>query len=187
MSSVFRAAHEPTSSACANALDADASSASTTSAERRSVTIVAEHGVGSHLEPSASFLKCELTMKWLRQIPRIVDHGGDDEHLAAAEMATTSKYSVTVAFSLYGTPFFRRYPARMFVVTTVSDPPAGQEHRVRLPRSHCAVESPCHVGVPAARCGGPEPEEPRLRAGVHVDPQCVVVLPGDVNAEPAAA
>ena len=46
---------------------------------------MAEHGVGSHLEPSASFLKCELTMKWLQQIPRIVDHRGDDQHLATVE------------------------------------------------------------------------------------------------------
>ena len=42
-----------------------APTAATSSAERRSapsVHHVAEHGVGSHLEASASFLKCELTM-----------------------------------------------------------------------------------------------------------------------------
>ena len=32
---------------------------------------------------------------------------------------------MTVAFSLYGTPFLRRYPARRLVVTTLSDPFRG--------------------------------------------------------------
>src|SRR5262245_18823369 len=69
----------------------------------------------------------------------------------------TSKYSVTFAFSLYGTPFFRRYPARMFVVTTVSDPARGPAPPglPRPPRSHWAADWPCQVGGPADAAGGP--------------------------------
>src|SRR5207244_11051483 len=59
----------------------------------------------------------------------------------------TSKCSVTVARSLYGTPFFRRYPARRFDVTTRRLPPPPPP----LPpvtRSHVAVDSPCQLRGP---------------------------------------
>src|SRR6478735_6593787 len=82
-------------------------------------------------------------------------------------------YSVIDASSLYGTPFFRRYPSRNRVVTTLSDPPsvmapvgggpprkplppppgtvgligvgAGPAPRPRCGPCHSATEKPCHV------------------------------------------
>src|SRR2546422_727063 len=57
------------------------------------------------------------------------------------------KYSVSTAFALYGTPFFRKYPGFSFVVTTFSEPCFGdaaslgvhrQIHHVALRRRHHA-------------------------------------------------
>src|SRR3954468_3132843 len=53
-----------------------------------------------------------------------------------------SKCSDTVARSLYGTPFLRRYPARRRDVTTLKLPPWSGA----VTRSQCAIDSPCHVG-----------------------------------------
>src|SRR5215475_12199357 len=90
-----------------------------------------------------------------------------------------SKCSASVAFSLYGTPLFRKYPSRKFVVLTLSEPPSnivalrgGAPRRPAPPppggrpasrdsetrasatafrpgRSHSAFETPCHVFSPA--------------------------------------
>src|SRR5215470_7402309 len=83
---------------------------------------IAVHGLGSHLEPSASFLKCELTIygrcRYCGSSTTVVTISTCPPDGCGA----TSKYSVTVASALYGTPFRRRYPGRTFVVTTVSDP-----------------------------------------------------------------
>src|SRR4051812_29907061 len=53
-----------------------------------------------------------------------------------------SKCSDTVARSLYGTPFLRRYPARRRDVTTLRLPPWSGA----ATRSQRAIDSPCHVG-----------------------------------------
>src|SRR5262249_8967302 len=61
---------------------------------------VAEHAVGSHLEPSASFLNCELTMKGCRR------YFGSSTVVVTTSSAPSfgsgarSKYSETLAFSL---------------------------------------------------------------------------------------
>ena len=44
---------------------------------------VDEHGVGSHLEPSGSFLKCGLTTYGAFRVHRILDDRGDEEERAA--------------------------------------------------------------------------------------------------------
>src|SRR6185436_6152001 len=116
---------------------------------------VDEHGVGSHFEPSGSFLKCGL-----------VTYGAFRYTGSSTTMLTRSswppwgsgarsKCSVTVVRSLYGTPFFRRYPARRFDVTTRRLLPPS----VPDVRSHCALDSPCHVPAFAlSRFGEAEPE-----------------------------
>src|SRR3954470_1674903 len=53
-----------------------------------------------------------------------------------------SKCSDTVARSLYGTPFLRRYPARRCDVTTLRLPPRSGA----ATRSQRAIDSPCQVG-----------------------------------------
>src|SRR5262249_4665434 len=67
-----------------------------------------EHGVGSHLEPSGSFLKCGLTMygpvRYTGSSTTVVT----SRSLPPSGSGATSKGSVTVVLSLYGTPFFRR-------------------------------------------------------------------------------
>ena len=54
-------AHEPTKSNCADA-SARRKHDEQERDERAAGYQVDEHGVGSHLEPSGSFLKCGLTM-----------------------------------------------------------------------------------------------------------------------------
>ena len=54
-------AHEPTKSNCADALLGRKNDEQERD-ERAAGYQVDEHGVGSHLEPSGSFLKCGLTM-----------------------------------------------------------------------------------------------------------------------------
>src|SRR3954471_18190477 len=86
--------------------------------ERAAGYQVEEHGVGSHLEPSGSFLKCGLTMYGpvrysgsstivvtSRSRPASATPGAPVPRSASG---ATSKCSVTVARSPYGTPFFRR-------------------------------------------------------------------------------
>src|SRR5262249_60409327 len=48
-----------------------------------------------------------------------------------------STYSATVALSLYGTPFLRKYPAFILSVATFKE---------RLGMSHSAIERPCQGG-----------------------------------------
>ena len=80
----------------------------------------AVQGRGFQAEPSESFLKCVLVANgWVRYcgsstIFVTTSHGPP----TASER--TLKYSVTTAFALYGTPFLRKYPARMWVVTAFS-------------------------------------------------------------------
>jgi hypothetical protein len=73
--------------------------------------------------------------------------------------ATRSKYSVSFAFSLYGTPFRVTYPGRNFVVTTFSEPPCGpplppppkkSPPAPAFPRSQSALELPCQSAVCAS-------------------------------------
>src|SRR6476659_1988807 len=71
-------------------------------------------------------------------------------------MSRRSKYSVITAFALYGTPFLRRYPGFMLVVTTLSDPPRScgpprfgiGDAKMARGWSHEAAEDPCSVGAP---------------------------------------
>ena len=114
-----------------------------------------------------------------------------------------SKYSLTVVLALYGTPFFRRYPGRRFVVSTLSWPcpgstPAGGRGStdgpgasLRRRASSPAVEigfcrSTRRRSSPAIRCHvwrrrAGEPQQAGLRARVGVDAQGVVILPMDVQ------
>ena len=74
----------------------------------------------------------------------------------------------------------------VLVVTTVSRP-ARAAGFPRPGRSHRATDWPCHVGAPAGAGACAELEQPRLRAGVGLELQRVVVLPGDVDASGHAA
>src|SRR4029453_553050 len=113
---------------------------------------VDEHGVVSHPDASACFLNWVLTMNGCRKY-----------FASSTTVVTTrswpfgygarSKYSVSEASSLYGTPFFRRYPARMFVVTPFSTPPFGDGALPSRPRpgvgnSHRATDVPCQLRPP---------------------------------------
>src|SRR5437016_3215687 len=86
---------------------------------------LAVHGVGSHFEPSLSFLNCELTMNGVCRYCGSSTTVVTSRSRPPSGSAAASKYSVTTAFSLYGTPFLRRYPARIFVVTTFKLPLIG--------------------------------------------------------------
>src|SRR5215831_13486562 len=93
------------------------------------------HTEGFHFEPSFSSLKCVLVMNGNCK------YFGSSTTVRTSRMTspfgsgpTLSKYSVMFAFALYGTPFFRRYPSRKFVVVTNSDPPTGGAPRPRPPR-----------------------------------------------------
>src|SRR6185295_9998046 len=61
-----------------------------------------------------------------------------------------STHSVTTAFELYGTPFFRRYPPVRFRVTTFRLParPAPRPPTT----SQLAIETPCSEGGAAGGC-----------------------------------
>src|SRR5580765_1318736 len=130
------------------------------------------HGDGVHFAPSFSNLKCVLVMNGNCR------YLGSSTTVRTSRMTspfgsgpTLSKYSVMVAFALYGTPFFLRYPSRKFVVATKSEPPRDGATRAgsRGPRPapagdgpfgvllrstvpcgpancHWAAEYPCHVG-----------------------------------------
>src|SRR5713101_4534403 len=43
-------------------------------------------------------------------------------HLSPFGSVKDSKYSSSTAFALYGTPFFRKYPGRMWFVSTFKNP-----------------------------------------------------------------
>src|SRR6185369_5087875 len=79
------------------------------------------HDVGANFESSASFLNDELVMKgcvrYLGSSTTVVT-----VNHSVPKSAWRLKYSVTTAASLYGTPFDRRYPGRVCVVTTLSTP-----------------------------------------------------------------
>ena len=155
-----------------------------TSAERRSVTIVAEHGVGSHLEPSASFLKCELTMNGCSQIPRIVDDGRDDEHLAAVGSVATVE--------VFGDRRVRRCTARRSCADIRRACSSSRPSAILRPRRSAASAAavpiarssrPATSACPSALAAGPN-RKSRVCVPASVSTlQRVVVLPGDV--EPA--
>src|ERR1700722_17822564 len=70
-------------------------------------------------------------------------------HWSPFRSVERSQYSVSTAFSLYGTPFFLKYPGRRLVVTIFNDPPLDARPRPRRPPSHSAIDSPCHVALVA--------------------------------------
>src|SRR5258708_36847948 len=76
-----------------------------------------------------------------------------------------SKYSVTTASALYGTPFLRRYPGFILVVTTFKEPPGGGPPRPAPITLAClsqvAIETPCQS--PPWLCEG---LKPRIRVWV---------------------
>src|SRR5215510_1220325 len=93
------------------------------------------HGDGFHFDASCSRLKCVLVMNG------VCKYFGSSTTVLTSRMTspfgsgpTRSKYSVTVAFALYGTPFFLKYPSLKFVVVTKSDPPVGAAPRRPRPR-----------------------------------------------------
>src|SRR5580765_2598652 len=76
-------------------------------------------GDGFHFAPSFSSLKCVLVMNG------VCRYFGSSTTVLTSRMTspfgsgpTLSKYSVIVAFALYGTPFFLKSPSRKFVVVT---------------------------------------------------------------------
>src|ERR1043165_2623742 len=82
----------------------------------------AVHGVGC--QPVAStFLKCGLVqygvVRFSGSTISVVTTSND----SPPGTSSRSKYSVITVFALYGTPFLRRYPGFMLVVTTFSEPP----------------------------------------------------------------
>src|SRR5438876_4246361 len=112
----------------------------------------AVQGTVFQAEPSESFLKCVIVANgWVRYcgsstIFVTTSHGPP----AASER--TLKYSVTTASALYGTPFLRKYPARMWFVTAFNVVPC----RPRPGIIQRATECPCHVGSPAGGCEAPK-------------------------------
>src|SRR5215467_15640990 len=99
---------------------------------------------GFHFDPSFSRLK------WVLVMNGVCRYFGSSTTVLTSRMTsplgsgpTRSKYSVIVAFPLYGTPFFLRYPSLKFVVVTKSDPPVGAAPRRPRPRP------------PPANCGMP--------------------------------
>src|SRR6185436_14761837 len=83
-------------------------------------------GDGLHREPSGSFLKCELVTKSVFRYLGSVTIVVTTSHSSWFGAAKRSKYSVTTASSLYGTPFLRSQPAVRRVVTTFRfDPGTG--------------------------------------------------------------
>src|SRR5207249_7182386 len=102
----------------------------------------ATHGVGFQPEASFSFLKCVVVhIGWDRYSGSLIS---DVTRTMESPPGTSkrSKYSVSVVLALYGTPFFRRYPGFIFVVTTFNDPP-GMGPRAPATTSHSAIETPC--------------------------------------------
>src|SRR6185503_13996046 len=104
----------------------------------------AEQGVGSHFAPSGSFLKCTDVIQGVWRL------AGSSTTLVTTSQSvlfggpvSTSQYSVKTVFALYGTPFFRKYPARSRVVTDLSEPRRGAPARPRPAAiTHCAVVTP---------------------------------------------
>src|SRR3979490_2665818 len=79
------------------------------------------HGVGCHLEPSDSSLKCVLvTNGWVRYFGSSTVVRRSRKTAPSGSGPSRSMYSVMTAFSLYGTPFFRRYASRTLVVVILS-------------------------------------------------------------------
>src|SRR4029434_6881393 len=64
-------------------------------------------GEGLHLDPPASFLKCELVTKSVFRYFGSVTSVVTASHSSPFGAAKRSKYSVTTGSSLYGTPFLR--------------------------------------------------------------------------------
>src|SRR6266851_626680 len=131
----------------------------------------AEQGDGFQPDASRSFLKCELVknrpLRYRGSWTTVVTIN----HASPLSSCVPWKYSVRIAFALYGTPFLRRYPGRMPVVTTVSDPPStgGAPRRPPPPGSQSAIELPCHdrgsdpdFGSDPDECGS-APEIPGAR------------------------
>src|SRR5258705_423113 len=114
----------------------------------------AEQGDGFHPDASRSFLKCELVknrpLRYRESWTTVVTIS----HASPLSSCVPLKYSVRIAFALYGTPFLRRYPGRMPVVTTFSEPPStgAAPRRPPPPGSQIAGEWPCHVCWPPPRC-----------------------------------
>src|SRR5262249_14332125 len=109
----------------------------------------AAHGVGFHPEVSACFLKWLLVQYGCARY--VGSTGSVDTARSESPPGTSkrSKYSVTTASPLYGTPFLRRYPDFIFVVTTLSEPPRapppGKNPAPKggVDRSQLAAETPC--------------------------------------------
>src|SRR5262249_510208 len=67
------------------------------------------HGVGFHFAPSGSFLNCVLRYSGpLRYIGSSSSDDTTSQTSPFGAVARRSKCSTSVAFSLYGTPLFRR-------------------------------------------------------------------------------
>src|ERR1019366_5571829 len=83
---------------------------------------LAEHAVGFHLASLASFLYWEVITKgWLRYIGSVVMIVTTINGSPLGSLIK-SKYSTRLVFSLYGTPFLRRKPARRWDVATFNEP-----------------------------------------------------------------
>src|SRR5688572_3269040 len=77
-------------------------------------------GVGFHFDPSRSNLKVEPTRNGCCRYVGSSTTVLTTRTTSPLGYVKRSKYSLIDAFSLYGTPFLRRWPARKFVVTTFS-------------------------------------------------------------------
>ena len=113
-----------------------------------------------------------------REMHRVLDLGRHRHPLIAVRHGVEiGECSVTTAFALYGAPFFRTYPGRRFVVTTLRLP-------VRLPGPARPPTRPRTDPASWLTRGGrgTETKQARLRARIRVDAQRVRVFPGDVQA-----
>src|ERR1700730_14244195 len=87
-------------------------------------------------------------------------------------------YSVMTAFSLYGTPFFRRYPSRTLVVVILSAPRgAGAGPAARLPPPP-AAPAPAPPPAPPAPPAAATTATAAAPRGRHVPLGHGISLPG---------
>src|SRR5581483_4178712 len=81
------------------------------------------HGVGFQPAASFCFLKCVLVQNGSLRYSGSFTSDPTNSSDSPVGRSKRSKYSVITALALYGTPFLRKYPGFILVVTTFNEPP----------------------------------------------------------------